>query len=455
MSVVKLVVTMAGAGVWAVGIALLCTAPVAAATLTAASCSYSDVNAKVGAAASGDTVVVPAGNCAWGAGLTISKVITLKGAGVGQTFITDNFTSGSLITVQEQTTGNVRIQGFDFRVGSGPLNARPDYYIRVLYATSGKPVLVTANKFTLGNSGNALGFDTNRGVISGNNFIGTLSASTCLNNASALRHKPTGLKSSWSTPPTYGTADANGDQNLYFESNTANDVLEAIDVSDNGRLVFRYNVWTNSSTSGHGADTSYYGARYIEIYQNTYIFDQTPKCLNSNGQLANPTNLNVFIMVRGGTRLIHHNVIPDITSATWGNKSEVRFTIMNLRHSSGPYACWTGGYPVPHQAGWGYSTGETGPLSGSGVPDVYQDIEPIYIWANTGSGNYNNPAITDYSPPDCNSGDTSTNYVKLNREYYVNTAKPGYTPYIYPHPLLSGSQSAGSAALPPSNLQVQ
>src|SRR4030095_4916299 len=197
MSVVKTVVTVAGAAVWAVGIALLWTTPVAAAPLTAASCSYSDVSAKVGAAANGDTVVVPAGNCAWASGLTISKVITLEGAGVGQTFITDNFTSSSLITVTEQTGGNVRIQGFDFRVGTGPLNGHPDFFIRVANYSGGKPVIITANKFTLGPNGNALGFETNRGVISGNSFIGYVGGSgNCSNNASALRHKH-GIQSSW------------------------------------------------------------------------------------------------------------------------------------------------------------------------------------------------------------------------------------------------------------------
>ncbi len=56
----------------------------------AASCNYGDVSSAINSASSGDTVVVPAGNCTWSSTLAITKGITLKGAGIGNTTITGN-----------------------------------------------------------------------------------------------------------------------------------------------------------------------------------------------------------------------------------------------------------------------------------------------------------------------------------------------------------------------------
>src|SRR5262245_13660805 len=56
-------------------------------TITAASCSLSDVSNAVNAASSGDIVQVPAGTCTWPTNGTFSKNIWLKGAGAGATII--------------------------------------------------------------------------------------------------------------------------------------------------------------------------------------------------------------------------------------------------------------------------------------------------------------------------------------------------------------------------------
>jgi hypothetical protein len=446
MSVVKTVVT-AAAAVWALGFTLiLWTAPVAATTLTAASCSSSDVNAAVGAAVNGDIVVVPAGNCAWATGLTISKAITLKGAGIGKTLITNNITTGHLIVVTESTAGNIRIEGFDFRTGTGGgpnPGCNPCHFISVSYTTNGRPVLITANSFSLTSSRNALGFKTNRGVIWANRVTATVSGSACLNNASFLRHKPLPLTGSWTSRSTWGAADTNGDQNLYVESNTFYDVLEAVDVDDNARIVLRYNSVTNSHFGHHGADTSPSGGRYSEIYNNTFVWDTSPKCGTQ------PTNLNNFITLRGGSTLIHNNVIPNLTSTAWGNKFEVGFTVRNLRDNKGPYPCWNQGYPAPHQVGWGYTTGGTR----AGTTSVLQDLEPVYLWNNTGAGNYGSPSAYDFTTDACFTGQVSATYIREGRDYYVDTAKPGYTPFIYPHPL-TGSQGSPTASNPPTGVTV-
>jgi hypothetical protein len=65
-------------------------------------------------------------------------------------------------------------------------------------------------------------------------------------------------------------------------------------------------------------------------------------------------------------------------------------------------------------------------------------LEPIYCWSNTISG-----ALVNMS--------SSYPGLQQNRDFY-NSPMPGYTPFVYPHPL---DVSTNSGPLqPPSNLQI-
>src|SRR5688572_18992751 len=68
-----------------------------AATVTAASCSYSHVQSAVNAASHGDTVNIPAGNCTWTSKLLVTVGITLQGAGMDRTNITDGVSNDAVI----------------------------------------------------------------------------------------------------------------------------------------------------------------------------------------------------------------------------------------------------------------------------------------------------------------------------------------------------------------------
>jgi len=90
----------------------------------AASCSQTDIQAAIDAASDGDIVLVPAGQCVWSTlvahtpAVSISgKGITLQGAGIDQTVITD--TSGtswgeSMLHVMGMEGHPFRITGFSF-----------------------------------------------------------------------------------------------------------------------------------------------------------------------------------------------------------------------------------------------------------------------------------------------------------------------------------------------------
>ena len=94
---------------------LLCFATTArSADITAASCSAAAVQDAINVASDGDTVTVPEGNCTWTTMVSIdNKGLTLRGAGIGQTTITDQTSGTSALNITGATTTKfVDISGF-------------------------------------------------------------------------------------------------------------------------------------------------------------------------------------------------------------------------------------------------------------------------------------------------------------------------------------------------------
>ena len=89
-----------------------------AGTINAATCSRADVGNAVAAATYDDIVVVPAGTCTWATTLTITKGITLQGAGIGSTVINSGVGSGNYVVVYNPDSTSIstdrafRITGF-------------------------------------------------------------------------------------------------------------------------------------------------------------------------------------------------------------------------------------------------------------------------------------------------------------------------------------------------------
>ena len=75
---------------------------------------------------------------------------------------------------------------------------------------------------------------------------------------------------------------------------------------------------------------------------------------------------------------------------------------------------------------------------------------PSYAWGNTFSGGQGQGGFS------CPSGGCPANVfsagtnIQLNRDYFDSTAKPGYVPYQYPHPL----QSTGNGPPAPGNVRL-
>jgi hypothetical protein len=431
---------------WVMVIFALVAAPLTAhaATLTAASCNSSDIQSKINAAKNGDTVQIPAGSCTWTMGIGTGdpgKAITIQGAGTmpsvgaptsGGTNITINMSGYDAVDLHESKAGNVTLANITFIVG--PSTAQPFTVIYFGPTDGGKPVILHHLTFLHHQvNGTSINNSALRGVIYRNRFQGDSSegypASTGLNSRGGIRCKntPSG-DAAWATPPTYGTADANGTRNLYIETNDFEHYGEMTDFDDGCRAVFRYNTVTNSSVLTHGHDTSPVGARHWEVYNNTFICAPVVSL-----------NAGIWFSGRGGTGVITDNVFPDVTTmcAQKASNSMAASIQVLYRPDAG---CYRGRYPWLHQFGWGFDGSRRRDSSGRD-----QQLEPTYIWNNAktrGGAEVNDFVITNHpdacSPP---TGQLETNYIQRNREYYLGVAKPSYTKYQYPHPLTTGDRT--------------
>jgi hypothetical protein len=367
------------------------------------------------------------------------------------TIIANNNTT-RLFDLSESTTGHVSLSGIKF---SG---TQRDHYVNIRWVSGGRAVLIHDCWFEISNSSyDSIRSNANRGVVWNCSFDGSYPGSYNLLTCGSINIKDGGntsmAGSSWGTPSTWGMLDTNGESNFYVETCDFHTNNDAIDNDDGGRLVFRYNLQDHASIGSHGADTSAYGYRTTEIYNNTGVY----YCRN-DGTTFNMAN-GWFGLVRGGTFIVHDNnwtargVCSDIP-----DKTDIKMTVMMLnRHTNSPNACWgMGDYPgspglhyaFPRQVGFGYVTGKGHDGKGNSTDaGIYVgDSEPAYIWGNSRTLIMQASDGNECGP----TADKSANYIVSGRDYFNGTAKPNYTPYTYPHPLTNSGQTVAA----PQNLRV-
>jgi hypothetical protein len=399
-------------------------------------CSASSVQAAINAASHGDTVIIPSGSCTWTSGVRTATQLTITGQTKGSVIITHGAGSETLFTITTGSRHNTEINNIRFMPGSATGN-----YMTI--NGTGKPPLIHDNYFRVPDWQlvNAIHYGRySGGVIYLNTFeslttAGVGGSSGAGSGCLVIKDPGDSASWSWSTASTMGTDDTTGLNNVYIEGNTFNNIyLQAIDCDDNSRVVIRQNTFNDSGFGAHGADTSIYGMRHIEVYNNLFVFH--PSGTGFGGAIHYPLNLNWWMCLRGGTGIFANNVIPDINSAAWGPKSELYFIVQNLRRDSGPNPCCKE-YPCLHQTGRGQDN----------------TLEPFYIWGNAGTGKQA-PFLADYG---CNDPHTScrdsgcasrrtADFVAAGRDYHVGTAKPGWTGYTCPHPLAGSGTCSGTGA---------
>ncbi|HZR64419.1 MAG TPA: hypothetical protein VFA85_04675 [Terriglobales bacterium] len=446
-------------------------------------------------ARNGDTITLPAGILNWTTGVTISKAITLQGAGVGTTVVRDSVQSGQLIQVTLAAGNLTRISGIEFQDG-GRTNREPGILRVVGSNTNGSEFRFDHCKW---NSLNGAGtFDTVIGVIDHNTFVMDR-AGLPINIYDSYWNGRTLGDGSWAAPTGFGT-----DRFLFIEDNTfthSDSSQKGItDSYAGGRFVVRHNNIFNGLISNHGTESTGRprGGRAMEVYNNTFT----------------GTNLNRFVGgVRSGGVLFHDNNI----SGYWDNSAT--FTLQNFRNFY-PFQPWGGAdgtnawdvnAPNAFFTGTAAANSSNTTVSVSGVnwtPNYWTgyairrtsdvcnsgSISFSEILSNTSNtityadnGGYPTPPTMSFcagdsleirrvdhaldqpgralgsiitgTPPvrpvgwnnqvtePCYSwnnttGNAPVNFssgpgVRANVHYFNNTRMPGYAPYVYPHPLVT------------------
>ena len=239
---------------------LLCVPDAGADTIPAASPSYDDVSAAVASAAPGDTVTVPAGSATWTSQLTVTRGITLMGAGADRTTITADVGGEAYAVAYEPDDPSLdeafRLTGFGFDLGfssNGLLLSNAD----VLHPLT--KIRIDHNSFTSCMAGFWVIDGAVYGVADSNTFNGQVH----MDNLGEQ-------DDSWNNLTfTCGTA-----QNFYYEDNTFDTDYTIATGGHGGRYAYRYNTFNLTDDlypmfDSHGNQTSgVYATMGIEIYGN-------------------------------------------------------------------------------------------------------------------------------------------------------------------------------------------
>lgn len=450
----------------------------------------------------GDTITLPAGTFTWTTGVTISKAIVLQGAGVGQTIIKDNARNTQLIAVSLVAGRVTRITGIEFRDGGRtPAAAAPGGIIHIDGSnTNGSQFRFDHNRWNDLN-----GFfvaNTVIGVIDHNDVtIGGHVYEWIYPYGSAWDGKSYG-DGSWAQPANYGSP-----QFLFIEDNnficTRTTIQGTLTDGFNGaRFVVRHNTIKNFVIGNHGTESPGRGrsGRAMDIYNNTIDCNNVNRFVTGNrggGQLVHD---NTIRNCGGSSALSTLSAFRIRTSfSPWGGADGTNAWDKN--NPSNPFYSgtasaagnltvsvsgnqWTtnrwSGYTIRKTSGAGgfayinSNTSNTIRFASSGFgrdlvmsvgdrfvinrvdqsldqagvgrstliigdnptppPGFNQVPEPCYIWNNTSDG----------APYNTFSAETSN--IKQGIHYFDNTALPGYVPYTYPHPLVSGASPTPTPA---------
>jgi hypothetical protein len=449
-----------------VSLMLICLAtPAHAADITAASCSNADVQTAINSAATGDRVRVPAGSCTWSATVTLAnKRLTLQGAGIGQTNITDRGAGAALAVGGASATNFVTITGFTFIKSNNNSNgivqisgtqgavAFRVHHIRILQASSGARGIAITDVY---------------GVIDNVIFDVTATGGSIQSvSVSGSSDSTDGGFTPWRRPLTLGTNNA-----VYIEDSTftySNQYEDAVDGYGGARLVIRNNTFNSVSVGFHGTDSGNRRSIFSwEIYNNTFTNNSATTLRGAT--LRGGTGA-IFNNTYGGSRgvwygftVMAYRACQPLDQSAWGSCNGTNWQIGSTDFSSdasrtcsltggvkfcsiardtvcttdstcsaiGGGTCSTffdgtglGGYPCRDQVGRTHN----------------QVLAPIYAWNNGGL------ALGPYDGGGACGLGLST-YIQSGRDYYDATPMPGYSPYTYPHPLRVSSPAPPTSVI--------
>jgi hypothetical protein len=402
--------------------------------VTATGTSRAEVLAAINAASIGETVNVPAGESTWTSEIHINKGISLIGAGIGSTIIT-NGGSGYLIQYHPSNyslNSPFRLTGFEFKANGASI-LEMGGSISVPFTLQTK-VRIDHNAFT-NSGGDAKGQaiwnqGTLYGVVDHNLFDGI--------SYPIANSYVSGAESWWANSPQ-NIFELGSEYYLYFEDNTFTNMGGYGGSSDNilmdgefaARYVFRYNTVINDSPT----------YSLLDLHGEQAIGDM-PACFGIEvygNQISHGSNAMWCVKSRSGESMVFFN------NATTSTTPQNRAYTSSICVCPSTYAS----LKVTHDTYWWGSrinlTGNfwdsicTGGLNCIGLTDI--PTEGRYIFHDP-----SNPGVTrqEYWATD-QSVVNLTGMVgadapnPLAGTLYVcettNVWTARYTPYTYPHPL--------------------
>jgi uncharacterized Zn-binding protein involved in type VI secretion len=467
------------------------------AVVPAATCSQQDVQAAVDAAADGDTVTVPEGTCTWttlSAGepavLIEGKAITLQGAGIDLTIIDDDTGIGgpeSMLVVEGAEGKPFRITGFTMqRVRSLD---DTDTFLIAVYGTS-RSWRIDHNKFI----GAAFGSPDASVHVSGYTY-GVVDHCTLEGFGRVTVYGDLWSDAlDWTRPLSLGTGNAVFIEDCSFDSLYEGEPIfsNAIDSVGGSRFVFRHNALVDRYVEAHGINwegarstfsyevydndfvdgptawiavsvrggtgviydnraTGFVDGNRINIYNDRSCRDDGPEdgicdtgeftCDGSNpldgnqvedsGAHTGTDDASTLVMEgkTWETDVWSHCTIRNETDGSLGTITACTADSVSAELSGGADNDWDAGdaftiscgYPCLDQIGRSTDASAENPHP--------QLAEPLYEWNNISDGE-----DFDIIPHDI--GLLHQHHLQEGRDFFNDTPRPGYVPYVYPHPLV-------------------
>jgi hypothetical protein len=431
--------------------------------IAAASCSQPHVQTAIDTAVDGDRVNIPAGNCTWSATVGwANKNIHVNGAGIDKTIITHSGDRAFLITAT--TKGQ-------FRLSNMTIGGSTNGAVIMLTAEGSRGITsgwridhIKFNYPSAQRNGIAIRGVT-YGVIDHNDFVWSqgfaIHVAAFNANDDCTSTAPMGNFIN-SQPLDMGSANA-----VYIEDNTftstGNGPVTAYDTSSGGaRAVFRFNRVSGGFYYSHWTRGCEIGGVLHEIYNNTFI---------GNSDYGAATGLGYPIRLESGTGVVFNNYLTGYGGSPY-------FFLDDRRAlgggETGPHmgACdgtksWDGNFGDPAAPGWpclgqiGRSPGKSAAAIMAGDKQV---SAPMYFWNNglettCATGGACTDLVKVYAEPGAYVKATPHPNGEVDFVLSGKNPKPGYSPFVYPHPLVTGSSSGGSSSptsgpMPPPNVRI-
>lgn len=401
------------------------------------SCDQTSVQNAVSSAVAPATVKLAPGNCSWN-WLFLPQGITLEGADGGATVIT--MPGAAALNMY---MGPNRVTGVTFQCAQVSVAGGVDWRVDHNFFTCSSDGALARSIYVHGDLSPA---QMPQGLIDHNAFFNTSLIvyglpctgggwENCLNTQAPAGGLPTAL----------GTNQA-----VYIEDNTFVFTyhMNAVDCQHLGAYVFRHNHLSGTYVEAHSARMDSRGCKKWEIYENDSVVGD-----------FNPAFL---ALLRGGTGVVFNNRWAGAFNANAVTFDNVRsFDYLGNvpgQVDGAPHGmCWgsspfdgntdVNGYPCLDQIGRGQDiTLQHYPSP----PYATQASEPPYVWNNVLNGAVI-PVFVQGAAVAC---PRCPLVIQPTRDYVANEgAKPGYEPYVYPHPLQASSIEQPLVPAAPQNLR--